>query len=78
MTDGPERLYTQTDRVYDIEEIVKRHEPVAVERIVEMLDGRACVRTVYRDIRFLERRCRVTFDRDTNVVIFRRFDHSGQ
>jgi len=67
-----ERPYTQTGRVLDIEDMVRQHEPVAVERIVEMLGGRACIRTVYRDVQFLEKRCRVTLDRETNVVVFRR------
>ena len=71
MTDRP---YTQPERIYEIEDIVREHEPVTIERIVEMLDGQACLKTVHRDLRFLERRRRVTMDPETRIVVFVRFE----
>jgi DeoR/GlpR family transcriptional regulator of sugar metabolism len=72
-----ERPYTQAARILLIEDLVRHHAPVTVERLVALLNG-PCIRTVHRDIRFLESRNRVSYDRDASLVILRRRDHSGQ
>ena len=64
-----DRLYTQATRVLEIEDLVRKHEPIAIEDIAVKLRISVHIKTLYRDIAFLERRRRVSLDRETKVVM---------